>query len=985
MADTALKYAGVWPQPRMVHIEPDGVTHAEVLLPPQPSPFSCFPRAAPAHPRVALSPLDTIMFVRPMQMCAAFFFGQAVDPEALCLSLGRTLRRFPMLSGRLVAAKRKNRFDVELCDAGVPLDVFECSGTIAEFNGNADWTVVDRNTQPVSNTTPPQFWPKMNIGQVLSGQAALMAVRLTRLRCGGCILGVVFSHMIADGIASGAFCSAWSAEHEAMLAGKTEAPPLALGAPVFERSTFEAATVMPEDIPEEARANASVAHQKVAGLVAAVTARSLLKRGAKIATDVLLRKNCNFTLHVTGPQMAQARAAASQAAGTALSANDVCIGIAWALLRTVRSRGVDGPPRLVPQGDAHQAEHFMLQTVDLRRFLALLPPAYFGNASWAIRVAAPVGTRNAAQFAACSRASLEAFTNSTAVFDQLGMALSEGSKPAREQLKAMLLPAFGDGMLSSWHYPAVWKMSWGAGKPVWWAGDIYPVAPWHVPPLPHAMPMPPALTTPRASPTRHQGLLHPGRRPQRRGGLSHPRHMPARQAGPVPRGGAPHHRRAGPPGCCAAGWRNKRARGAGSSPGGCSCPSGRCAAHAMMPPILTLVTLPASSARGAASNVSSARRGLQVRCTQGGAWALPGAGCVPEAVSRRATWSPVPCALCASMRPGVTGRTVVTLAAFHEAGAVSSPSAGGAALRVQPPRSRQASAPRRLRAWPRLRVNAARTAVLSGCAASGSATLEGSPILGARPAPPAVLGPIELSAEDQASLQTTAVQRAIFASWLALQACLWAKAFSSPQVAATILAAPLLSVAHAGALCVAAWVAADLAVGIFHFFVDNYGSGRTPLIGHIVAGFQGHHDHPWLITRGQLCTVIDGPCVATAPMLVAALAWCGPRAAVFMAWYTAWSVLAQLTHKWSHERRCSLPPLVAALQDARVFISCREHRKHHLPPISDHYCILSGLWNQPLDALRVIPAIERAVFQLTGVMPRSWCGKVPGTHNAAAM
>jgi hypothetical protein len=398
----------------------------------------------------------------------------------------------------MVPAQNKNRFDVELSDAGVPLDVFECSGTIADFNGNADWGVVDRNTQPVNNTTPPLFWPKMNVARVLSGQAALMAVRLTQLRCGGCILGVVFSHMIgtlqlrhktraialthrpiaADGISSGSFCSAWSAEHEAMLAGKAEAPPLALGAPVFDRKVFEAATAMPEDIPEEARANASVAHQKVAGLIAAVTTRSLLKRGAKIASDIILRKNCSFTLRVTAPQMAQARAAALQAAGTALSANDVCIGIAWALLRSARNRGPDGPPRLVPQGDADQAEHFLLQTVDLRRFLPLLPPAYFGNSSWAIRVAAPVGTRSAAQFAACSRASLEAFTNSTAVFDQLGMMLDEGNKPASAQLKAMLLPAFGDGMISSWHYPAVWKMTWGAGKPVWWAGDIYPVAPW---------------------------------------------------------------------------------------------------------------------------------------------------------------------------------------------------------------------------------------------------------------------------------------------------------------------------------------------------------------------------------------------------------------------------------------------------------------------------------------------------------------------------
>ena len=101
-------------QPRVVKIQPDGVTHAEVMLPPpRPSPFACFPRAAPAAaqlPRVSLSPLDTIMFIRPMQMCAAFFFTSAIDPEALCQSLGRTLSRFPMLSGA-VTSKAASRRD----------------------------------------------------------------------------------------------------------------------------------------------------------------------------------------------------------------------------------------------------------------------------------------------------------------------------------------------------------------------------------------------------------------------------------------------------------------------------------------------------------------------------------------------------------------------------------------------------------------------------------------------------------------------------------------------------------------------------------------------------------------------------------------------------------------------------------------------------------------------------------------------------------
>ena len=41
---------------------------------------------------------------------------------------------------------------------------------------------------------------------------------------------------------------------------------------------------------------------------------------------------------------------------------------------------------------------------------------------------------------------------------------------------------------------------------------------------------------------------------------------------------------------------------------------------------------------------------------------------------------------------------------------------------------------------------------------------------------------------------------------------------------------------------------ADLGTGIFHFAVDNYGSGETPVFGNVIAAFQGHHRQPWSIT-----------------------------------------------------------------------------------------------------------------------------------------
>jgi hypothetical protein len=260
---------------------------------------------------------------------------------------------------------------------------------------------------------------------------------------------------------------------------------------------------------------------------------------------------------------------------------------------------------------------------------------------------------------------------------------------------------------------------------------------------------------------------------------------------------------------------------------------------------------------------------------------------------------------------------------------------------------------------------------------------------------PRALGPVMLAPHEAASLVATPGQHAIVAAWLLLAASLLAKVV---WASTALVASPSVLVAGAAVLVVAAWLAADLVVGIFHFFVDNYGSANTPVLGQVIEAFQGHHDAPWLITRGALPTVVEGPCVVTMPWLATAL-FLSPSAPIglFTLFFAAWAVTAQLAHAWSHERRAQLPPAVRLMQDAGVFISCKvrhgwdgsrtpgssrtlqEHRAHHLPPISDHYCILSGVWNIVLDRSGALAALERALYAWTGVMPRSWGGEIPAT------
>ena len=49
---------------------------------------------------------------------------------------------------------------------------------------------------------------------------------------------------------------------------------------------------------------------------------------------------------------------------------------------------------------------------------------------------------------------------------------------------------------------------------------------------------------------------------------------------------------------------------------------------------------------------------------------------------------------------------------------------------------------------------------------------------------------------------------------------------------------------------------ADFGTGVYHWSVDNYGSGETPLVGSQIAAFQGHHQRPWTITERQVANNI---------------------------------------------------------------------------------------------------------------------------------
>ncbi|CAL5007963.1 unnamed protein product [Urochloa decumbens] len=171
---------------------------------------------------------------------------------------------------------------------------------------------------------------------------------------------------------------------------------------------------------------------------------------------------------------------------------------------------------------------------------------------------------------------------------------------------------------------------------------------------------------------------------------------------------------------------------------------------------------------------------------------------------------------------------------------------------------------------------------------------------------------------------------------------------------------------------------ADLATGVYHWLIDNYGGAGTPLFGAQIVEFQEHHRLPSTITRRDPCNnlhelaraaalalVPTGAALSSADALAAAHAFAGALAACL--------VLSQQFHAWAHERRpARLPPGVTALQRAGVLVSRAQHAAHHRKAHNSNYCIVSGMWNGVLDGYKVLEAAEKVIYFATGVQPRSW-------------
>jgi plasmanylethanolamine desaturase len=156
------------------------------------------------------------------------------------------------------------------------------------------------------------------------------------------------------------------------------------------------------------------------------------------------------------------------------------------------------------------------------------------------------------------------------------------------------------------------------------------------------------------------------------------------------------------------------------------------------------------------------------------------------------------------------------------------------------------------------------------------------------------------------------------------------------------------------ALVVGAYAVADLASGIVHFLLDNFGSPDTPVIGQkFVKPFRDHHIDPMAMTQGDFIAVNADNVFVCLPVVVPAFFFLDtsqhPYVGVFLVGLVAGVIMTNQLHKWAHMP--TVPRLVAVAQRHGVVLSKEHHSVHHSGAYDRNYCITWGYLDLVLNRL----------------------------------
>ena len=141
---------------------------------------------------------------------------------------------------------------------------------------------------------------------------------------------------------------------------------------------------------------------------------------------------------------------------------------------------------------------------------------------------------------------------------------------------------------------------------------------------------------------------------------------------------------------------------------------------------------------------------------------------------------------------------------------------------------------------------------------------------------------------------------------------------------------------------------ADLATGIFHFLVDQYGVMNGKVMTKSVNFLLLHHDDPQNIVT-QTYWQLNGR-VYIASFFIFGIS-------LFFGFY--WELLlfllfcsnGNMIHKWSHFKKSKTPVIISQLQRLKIIQDHDHHIKHHNGLFNANYCVMSNILNPILERI----------------------------------
>ncbi|MFJ3894683.1 acyltransferase [Streptomyces sp. NPDC090083] len=390
--------------------------------------------------RIRLTGYD--LLTGPWYTPLTFFYRETLDGAALRDSLARTLRGYPLLAGRL-ERDADGGLSVLCNDAGVRFTEASCPEPMRDYGHGL-------RAEPVIG----ELLREVSAFGVVGRDTPLLKVRLTRMRGGGSILGVLINHSVADGASSLSFLESWSREH----LGLEWEPPShareildALGRPAVD--------------PARRDARAFIGVGRVRHLT--TTLRVGVKKLATVTTRF-------------GPSELAALKAEAQGTLTSpddwVSTNDALTAHLWQTLGQLRGRPAEAPEWL---GLIAGARNGLGDS---------LPATYWGNCvsnSWTSLAAAELREAPLGSVAHVVRRCLESNTEDK-IRDEIAFLNSYRRKGVSRHVMSVRAPDVSTTSLSvnNWSRFPMYRIDLGAGRPFWYEFPDLPVPTVHIAPTP---------------------------------------------------------------------------------------------------------------------------------------------------------------------------------------------------------------------------------------------------------------------------------------------------------------------------------------------------------------------------------------------------------------------------------------------------------------------------------------------------------------------